>query len=372
MTIDTVLLKVASRCNLNCSYCYIYNSPDQGWRRQPGRMSTATIDAVISSLSEYSAHQKQALAIVLHGGEPLLLGKPRLYRLLKGLRSALGKDSTIALQTNGTLLDTDHVELLAETRTSVGVSIDGPVAVNDRFRVDLRGGSSFAKTVAAIERLNCHPESSDFFKGVLAVVDPESDPEEVYSFFKSLKVPSLDFLFRDGNHERLPYGKRSFQSLEYGHWMARLWDLYVADPEPTPIECLDNLVRGTLGARSTKEGSGETDFGILVVDTDGSITKNDTLKNSHDRADRFSRDWSVHRDSFMSVSKSNEFLEYRASQRTRHKACLDCQLLSVCGGGMVLHRWSAVSGYDNPSVYCNDQKHLCGRIGQTLISSIPA
>ena len=368
MTIDTVLLKVASRCNLDCKYCYFYHSPDQGWLRQPARMSWETIDAVIARLAELSEHQKRPLAVVLHGGEPLLLGKAKLERLLEGLRSALGQESTIALQTNGTLVNDELVEVFTETRTVVGVSIDGPSDVNDKFRVDRRGHSSYSSTIAAIERLRDHPRSAEIFRGVLAVIDPYSAPEAVYEFFKSLKVPSIDFLLRDGNHHRLPYGKHSFDSHEYGRWMARLWELYVADPEPTPIEFLDNLVRGMFGAESTKEGSGVASYGILVVETDGAITKNDTLKNSFDGADLFRRSWSVHRNSFSEITASAEYLQYAASQRTRHRRCLECKLLPACGGGMMLHRWSADKGYDNPSIYCTDQKYLLNRIADTVLS----
>ena len=368
MTIDTVLLKVASRCNLDCKYCYFYHSPDQGWLRQPARMSWETIDAVIDRLAQLREQQQQPLAVVLHGGEPLLLGKRRLQRLLEGLRSELGQESTIALQTNATLINDELVELFSKTRTSVGVSIDGPSDINDRFRVDRRERSSFSSTIAAIERLLDHPRRAEIFRGVLAVIDPNSDPQAVYEFFKSLRVPSIDFLLRDGNHDRLPYGKCSFESREYGRWMARLWELYVADPEPTPIEFLDNLVRGIFGAESTKEGSGVASYGILVVETDGTITKNDTLKNSFDGADLFCRNWSVHRNAFSEVTASAEYLQYVASQRTSHRECLECPLLSACGGGMVLHRWSADKGYDNPSVYCRDQKYLFNRIADTILS----
>ena len=368
MTIDTVLLKVASRCNLDCKYCYFYHSPDQGWLRQPARMSWETIEAVIARLTELCLHQQRPVAVVLHGGEPLLLGTAKLVRLLEGLRSALGHESTIALQTNGTLVNDELVELFAETRTVVGVSIDGPSNVNDKFRVDRRGRSSIASTVAAIERLRDHPRRSEIFRGVLAVIDPHSDPEAVYEFFKSLKVPSVDFLLRDGNHDRLPDGKRSFESREYGRWMARLWELYVADPDPTPIEFLDNLVRGMFGAESTKEGSGVASYGILVVETDGGITKNDTLKNSFDGADLFRRSWTVHRNSFAEVTASAEYLHYVTRQGTSHGECLECKLLPACGGGMVLHRWSGDKGYDNPSVYCKDQKYLLSRIADTVLS----
>ena len=362
MTIDTILLKVASRCNIDCQYCYVYHAVDQGWRRQPRRMSEQTIDGVISRVSETKSHQRKPLSVLLHGGEPLLLGKTRLRKLLLGLRSGLGDESTISLQTNGILLDNEIVELLAESRTTVGVSIDGPEQVNDKFRVDHRGRSTFSRTLQGIETLCAHPQGSELFRGVLAVIDPKSSPESVYRFFKNLNVPSVDFLFRDGNHETLPYGKRSFSSTEYGNWLSRIWNLYIDDPDPTPIEMLDNLVRLMFGKESAREGSGLTDFGILVIETDGGITKNDTLKFSFDGADRFTENWSVHRNSIMKVANSEEFKRYRAEQRTTNRICLNCRFFSVCGGGMVLHRWSKETEYDNPSVYCKDQQLVYTRI----------
>ena len=72
-----------------------------------------------------------------------------------------------------------------------------------------------------------------------------------------------------------------------GNWLSRIWELYIDDPTPTPIEMLDNLVRLMFGKESAREGAGLTDFGILVIETDGSITKNDTLKFSFNGADRF-------------------------------------------------------------------------------------
>ena len=331
-------------------------------------MSWSTIGAAINRLVELKEYQQQPLAVVLHGGEPLLLGQTKLTYLLTTLRTTLGPRSTIALQTNGTLLSRALLELFADTRTRVAVSIDGPSVVNDQFRVDRSGHSTFSRTVTAIERLANHPRSAEFFCGVLSVVDPNSKPEITYNFLKSLNVPSMDFLYRDGNHDRLPYGKRSFDSQEYGHWMTRLWNLYVNDSDPVPIECLDNLVRGLFGRQPTKEGTGISNFGILVVDTDGTITKNDTLKNSYDQADQFSDSWSIHTNSFSDVANSAQYRHYVDSQFPSHRSCIECPFLSVCGGGMVLHRWSNDSGYDNPSVYCSDQKHLFENVRNSVNS----
>src|SRR5205085_494501 len=98
---------------------------------------------------------------------------------------------------------------------------------------------TFDKVMEGIERLRKHPDSNFLFTGVLAVVDPESNPEEVYGFFKKLEPPSVDFIYRDGNHSRLPDGKKSLQSTEYGEWMAKLLDVYLADLNPIRIRFLD-------------------------------------------------------------------------------------------------------------------------------------
>ena len=82
MFIDTVLLKVANRCNLDCSYCYVYNMGDETWRSLPKRMSPKTERAVATGLGALLRSQGRDFSVVLHGGEPLLLGAPRLSSLL--------------------------------------------------------------------------------------------------------------------------------------------------------------------------------------------------------------------------------------------------------------------------------------------------
>ena len=48
--LDTVLLKVASRCNINCRYCYVYHMGDDRSSRLKKLMSPDTMDAVAHSL----------------------------------------------------------------------------------------------------------------------------------------------------------------------------------------------------------------------------------------------------------------------------------------------------------------------------------
>ena len=122
------------------------------------------------------------------------------------------------------------------------------------------------------------------------------------------------------------------------------------------------MIKLFLGGSGQKEGVGVTDFGILVIDTDGTITKNDTLKSSFEGADRFDQEWSVHKHRITDLVASTEFEDSHALQRPTSPTCISCPDLHICGGGMPLHRWSDERGYDNPSVYCSDQKLLISHI----------
>ncbi len=285
--LDTILIKVASRCNINCSYCYVYNMGDSGWADMPNHISYETINAVARALGELTQMQSRPFAVVLHGGEPLLLGPKRLRHLISVMRSKLPPDTAFSLQTNGILINDEILDLCSETRTTVSVSIDGPLHIHDKNRVGHTGQGTYYKVIEGIERLRNHHDSKFLFSGLLAVIDPESDPNEVYDFFKELDPPSVDFIYRDGNHAKLPFGKESLESTEYGEWLAKLLDIYLADRQPIRIRFLDDLIKLVLGGSGTKDGVGLTNYGVLIIDTDGSITKNDTLKSSFDGADRF-------------------------------------------------------------------------------------
>ena len=361
--IDTVLLKVASRCNLDCSYCYVYHMADDLWRAQPKRMPVAVQLATVRQLADLYVHQGQPLSVVLHGGEPLIFGARRLRDLCIQLRSALPAPCGVHVQTNGVLLTDEVIDIFVQFDVGISISIDGPLEVHDRYRRDRRGRGSHGRALGAIRRLTARRDALPLFAGVLAVIDPSSSPRIVYDALKATGAPSLDFLVRDGNHASLPIGKTSVESTEYGQWMAGLLDVYLSDPKPPRVRILDDMLRVILGGQAQKEGVGAADYGILVIDTDGRINKNDTLKAAHKAADRFGpMSWSILSDSLLDIVRSQPYADYYQQQRPTAPACRACPELNVCGGGMVAHRWSNDRGFDNPSVFCADQQLLIARM----------
>lgn len=362
--IDTILIKVASRCNIDCTYCYVYNLGDDGWKDNPKFLSFTTIDNIIKTLQKIYENQGHSFAIVLHGGEPLLLPKERLTYLLDKIRKNLPSYTTISIQTNGLLVTDEIIELCNFYNTTLAVSIDGDKLINDANRIDHRGRGTYDRVISKLELIKNNPKSNSVFTGLLAVVNPYSNPEKTYEFFKKLNVPSVNFLMRDGNHDHYPFGKSNFTSTEYGEWFYKLWQCYFNDPNPIPIAFFDNIVKVLIGGDSGKEGTGLDMSEILIIDTNGDITKNDTLKSTKNKADKFKNTWNVNNEDFdiIDLLSSNEYREYIELQNPTSQTCLNCDILEVCGGGMPLYRWSEQNGFNNVSVFCNDHQYIINSI----------
>jgi len=99
------ILKVHSRCNLSCSYCYVYEMADQAWHGLPKRMPDAVADKAVERIREHvRQHDLRHIEIILHGGEPLLVGTEWLTRLTRSLRAQVPAQVNVGVQTNGTLL----------------------------------------------------------------------------------------------------------------------------------------------------------------------------------------------------------------------------------------------------------------------------
>ena len=105
--IHSVVLKLASHCNLNCTYCYVYNHEDHGFRQRPKFLSVEVYEALLQRMSEYSkTRADHRWTISFHGGEPTLVGLDRFRRIVARGREALGDHlESITLQTNATLID---------------------------------------------------------------------------------------------------------------------------------------------------------------------------------------------------------------------------------------------------------------------------
>ena len=99
---------------------------DTNWANMPKQVSRETVEATVLALCELARTQQRRFAVVLHGGEPLLLGPEKLAFLLSGLRSVLPAEYPLSIQTNGMLITQKILDVCSTYHTSLGISIDGP------------------------------------------------------------------------------------------------------------------------------------------------------------------------------------------------------------------------------------------------------
>lgn len=342
---------------------------DDNWTHLPKLIAPEIVDAICHSVKQL-ADAGHVFSIVLHGGEPLLLGLDRLSNMFMCLRRILPHNYPISLQTNGILISNEILDICSQYFVTIAVSIDGPEQVQNRFRIDHKNRGTFDNVLAGIECLKAHPNAKFLNSGVLAVIDPTTNPEEIYNFFKSLDVPSVDFLYKDGNHDILPIGKANIDSTEYGQWLVRLLQIYFDDPTPLPIRIIDDMFKALLSKGNIERHGSESTPGILIIDTDGVIMKNDTLKSAHNGADKFDNQRNIKDTNLLEFLASAEYLDYQQMQKPTSPICMQCPYLSVCGGGMILHRWKSGAGFDNVSIYCADQRLVIDKMQMLLEKSI--
>jgi len=121
----TILVDGSLLCNLNCKYCY-----NKYLRQQAVKEEIIDIEAIKRSMRYLVEDLKCSREITMHGGEPTFWDREMLEELLSYSYKLTGKSS---VQTNGTLIDDELIEMFKKYKTSVGVSIDGPGKLN-RFR----------------------------------------------------------------------------------------------------------------------------------------------------------------------------------------------------------------------------------------------
>src|SRR5579871_2780146 len=98
------VLKIHSRCDLACDHCYVYEHADQSWRGRPAVISQETVLRAAERIAEHaSEHRLSMVRVILHGGEPLLAGAPRLEAIARVLRRAIEPvcELDLRIHTNG-------------------------------------------------------------------------------------------------------------------------------------------------------------------------------------------------------------------------------------------------------------------------------
>ncbi|MFF5493414.1 FxsB family cyclophane-forming radical SAM/SPASM peptide maturase [Streptomyces aquilus] len=353
-----LVLKVHSRCDLACKHCYVYEGADQSWTDRPKVISEETISWTALRLAEHAkSHALASVQVILHGGEPLLVGPTRLRHICEQLRTALHGVSHLDLRihTNGVQLSERYLDLFVEFDVGVGISLDGNRSANDRYRVYADGRSSYDKVQRAIALLN-EDRYRHLFRGILCTIDVRNDPLHVYDALAATGAPHVDFLLPHATWDTPPLRPEGVAT-PYADWLLAIHDRWSVQGRPMPVRLFDSVFSTLGGGPSLTESMGLESADVVVVETDGSYEQADSLKIVYDGAPATGK--TVFRHTLDEVADHPGMAARQHGLADLCRQCRTCPVVRSCGGGLFAHRYRGDgTGFDNPSVYCADLQEL--------------
>jgi uncharacterized protein len=373
-------VKIASRCNINCTYCYMYNKGDETYIAKPKVMSEEIMDALFKKIRAHCIrHDIELFKFGLHGGEPMLAGKAFIRRFVQKARAVLSPEirASFSIQTNGMLLTEEWCNLFAELNIGIGISLDGSQAANDKFRIDHKGRGTYHRVVKGLRVA----QNSDALKQkrnsptLLSVVNLSVDPLAEFEHFKNLGVKAVDFGLPDFTYDDPPPSidpaidplKR--RETPYGDWLIRLFDQWFDEGSQVNIRLFRGIINLILGKKVSYDQIGTEKLEVLVIETDGSIETLDVLRICGNGFTREGINVLTHNLDDALQSRLSSI--YHFSKQKLCKQCNVCPVKEICGGGYIPHRYSRKNGFNNPSIYCADLLRLITHIQNRVLAEFP-
>lgn len=181
-------------CNLDCEYCYYLHKEELYPSGESWRMPEETLETYIRQYIVAQPIGIDEITFAWQGGEPTLLGIAFFERVVQFQQKYAPTGTRIAnaLQTNGVLVDDDWCRLFVEHGFLVGLSIDGPAELHDRYRYDKQGRPSFPAVMRCLKLFKQHKVE---FNALVVVNRVNGDHgRKVYTYLRDNGVRFLQFI----------------------------------------------------------------------------------------------------------------------------------------------------------------------------------
>lgn len=327
---------VGSACNLRCKYCY-YLEKGKFYKKSDSHLMDD--ESLENFIMQYIASQPTKNVVFnWHGGEALL--RPlSFYRKIIDLETKYGggREITNTIQTNGTLITQEWCEFLKEYQWLVGVSIDGPQELHDRYRLNIKGESTFPAVMEGIELLNKNYVDWN----ILATVNAANAdyPVETYNFLKSLGTPFIQFtpvverIKKDGmlanqSEEDIKLADFSVKPRQWGNFICKVFDTWVkTDVGTIFVQLFDATLANRCGVKSPVCTMAKECGDALAVEFNGDVYSCDHFVFPKYRLGN------IHKDPLWSMAMSPGQKKFGSKKEdSLPKVCRECPHLWGCHG----------------------------------------
>jgi uncharacterized protein len=336
-------------CNLDCKYCFYLEKE----KLYPGRSAWAMSDDVLESyVRQYiEAQRVPVVTFAWQGGEPTLLGVD-FFRKVIALqkRHGGGKQIINAFQTNGVLLDDQWGEFLSENAFLVGISIDGPAQLHDRYRVSKGGQPTFERVLRGIGHLKKWKVE---FNTLTVVHRHNADhPLEIYHFLKEIGsgfmqfIPIVERAANSPNREGLvlvgpdaaeesqvtPW---SVEPLQYGKFLCAIFDEWVRqDVGRYFIQTFDVALESWAGVPQSLCVFRETCGAAAAIEHNGDVFSCDHYVYPEHRLGN------IMQQPLAGLMNSPQQWKFGQDKRDRlPRQCRECEVRFACNGECPKHRF---------------------------------
>ena len=334
-TLNHILVKPAGPdCNLACGYCFYSKKASLFPGSAAHRMEEDILEEVIKQLLQQGSSQ---VSVSWQGGEPTLMGLP-FYEKAIDLLQAYGRGQEVGngFQTNGMLVDKKWARFFSSYRFLVGLSIDGPEHVHDRYRRTSGGRGTWARVSEAARML----QDGGVAVNALSVVNDYSAgyPEEIYTFLRDSGFAYMQFIPCVEPDALAPDSPAAYSvaPVAFGKFLCALFDLWLADFKndlpTTSIRFFDALLH-SYAKYDPPECTLQAECGrYLVVEHNGDVYACDFFVEPKWRLGN------VRADELLSMLNSKRQDAFGKEKATLAETCRNCEWLVYCRGGCTKDR----------------------------------
>lgn len=359
-------------CNLDCKYCF-YLEKENLYPNAHFRMSYKVLENFIRQKIE--AHDTPLVNFAWQGGEPTLLGVEYFEKVVELQRKyARGKRIENTFQTNGVLLDDNWCEFFKENNFLIGLSIDGPKELHDKYRVNKGGKPTFDQVVSGLEYLKKHEVE---FNTLTCVQDNNSHfPLEVYHFLKEIGsgfmqfIPIVERVSIEGSQNGLTLVSPDFKgeakvtdwsvkAEDYGNFLIKIFDEWVRnDVGKYFVQIFDVSLESWYGMQPSLCVFRETCGDAMAIEHNGDLYSCDHYVYPENKLGNILEE---HMESLVNSPQQRKFGQDKKD--TLPKYCLNCEVKFACNGECPKHRFiKTPDGEDGLNYLCAGYKKFFNHI----------